>query len=145
MYGTIIMKNNTNRHRLIKVILTISFSFWISACSFQKTETLAPKIKIETINSANAQITSSYIKVNNDKWILYGKVARKHRRRGPIPGHLHVEIVDSNNQVTHETTLQYKRKRVQSTYANFSLVIPFQLPPESRLRVIHHDVFSHNN
>jgi len=102
-------------------------------------------INIERIDSSSANITHAYLRFTDNELVLRGELKRRLASRGIIPGHLHVEIVDSVGDVIDESVVYYTRKCTSSstsTYMYKTRVDPGRI---SVIRITHHNTHSHSS
>ena len=83
------------------------------------------------------------MKKEKDEWVLKGELTKRLGNRGPILGHLHVELLSADNNVIKHADVPYKRKSVKSRFGVFHLHMPFDLPKGGLIRITHHDAKSH--
>lgn len=100
-------------------------------------------VKLESVDSSSVRITRIYLQIGEEGTVLHGELERRIPRRGFIPGHLRVELIDTDGKVTKEADIGYTHQGVKSRLAKFSLSIPEPLVAGSTLRVTHHDSESH--
>jgi len=100
-------------------------------------------IIIESVNSKSTVITHTYLSVTDNVTVLHGELTRRVPMRGQIPGHLHIELINPENEVIKTADISYKRKNRQSQQSQFNLELPISIVPGSVIRITHHDLLSH--
>ncbi|MEW8111561.1 MAG: hypothetical protein AB2802_21010, partial [Candidatus Thiodiazotropha endolucinida] len=126
-------------------IIGISLFLWLSGCASLTDNALNDSITIERVNSKSAEIGHTYIQKSDGGWILRGKLSRRFLKQGRIPGHLHVEILSAEMKLLKQAKLDYKRISRKSRYSKFYHLIPFELKKGVTVRIIHHDLLSHQD
>jgi len=99
-------------------------------------------ITIERINSSSVKITSAYITKTSQGLKLRGEVKRKKHSHAPVPGHIHVEIVNPNGDVIKTIELDPSAKGSSDHIAWFHATLP-QEAIGNKLTITHHDMVSH--
>jgi len=127
------------------IVLSICVVLFINLAGCVSTQKVIEmeNFKIENIDSNSVNVIRSYLIRTEEGTLLRGKLAQRFPVRGPIPGHLHVELIAQDGKVIKKVKVGYKRRRIKSRDAHFSFLIPDSLPRGSTIRVIHHDVQSH--
>lgn len=128
---------------LKNIALTISLAA-LSACSAYSPLGQADGIPVDKVDSASVTIQRAALQNSETGLLLRGELKRKAIQRGPMPGHLHVELLDIEGKVFRQTSLGYRRLGVKSRLAGFALSIPQSNDTIGRVRVIHHDLKSHS-
>lgn len=129
--------------KTIFVISSIVGMASITGCSTYASLAKEEDVKVERVNSGSANITRAHLQATETTLVLRGELKRRIPSRGPIPGHLHIELIGPDGEVFKEANIGYKRKNTKSRFAKFYLPIPSDLTKISALRVIHHDARSH--
>ncbi|MDH5766401.1 MAG: hypothetical protein OEZ38_10345, partial [Gammaproteobacteria bacterium] len=124
---------------LLTTVITMLGS---SACSMNN-QLKENNISIKRLDSKEAQITQTYLNVADNRLILRGQIKQKLHNRGPIPGHLHITLIDPNGQALMETDIGYLRNNVQSSTAKFSTEIPVHLSSGSTIKIAHFTTKNH--
>ena len=101
------------------------------------------KLTVELIDSRNAKITRANVQEDATGLKVNGSLKNKlprslHQRRNEIPGHLHIEVLDSSGDLLARSITSYHRRHYKSNTSNFSEIL--QIPPgkAAKVRVIHH-------
>ncbi len=102
-------------------------------------------LKLEVIDSSTVRITHASLQTSAGTLTLHGDLERRIAAHGPIPGHLHVDLLDPEGTVIKEIRIGYRYKGAKSHKATFNLPLPAALPVGSTLRVTHHDLRSHQS
>lgn len=99
-------------------------------------------IMIERIDSSSVKVTHAYITKTAEGLILQGELKRKQHSHAPVPGHVHVELIDSNGETINTIELDPRAKTSSDHIAKFDTVLP-QEADANKVKIIHHDVLSH--
>lgn len=94
-------------------------------------------VKVEKVSSRWAKVTRVMVNQDDAGIVVRGEVQRWPPMRGPIPGHLNLEIIGPDGQMLEENTVGYHRRSYKSRYATFSTKIGTPLPAGSTIRVTH--------
>jgi len=94
-------------------------------------------VKIETVSSKWATISSVSVIQEGDKVMLRGKVRRPLAGRGHIPGHIDLKVIGADGSVLEESSIVYHRRSLKSKSAIFHTTLKVTPPPGSTIRVIH--------
>ena len=124
-----------NRKRyLSSLLLTVITLMTATACSTTQQVKETNNISIERVDSDKATIGHAYISNEN---ILKGTITKKQSSRGPIPGHLHITLVDPQGNIMKEADVSYMRRKAKSLRAFFTAELPIDLSPGSTIRIAH--------
>jgi len=94
-------------------------------------------LKIEKVPSRWAALRAVSVVQDGDEITLRGKVTRRSTGRGPIPGHIDLEVIGPDERVVEKSVVDYHRRSVKSRYATFHATLNAAPPPGSTLRIIH--------
>lgn len=134
-----------NLNPMIRSLVVTGSLAWIvvlSGCARNTSLVKEEDVAIERVDSGSAHITRAYLKTSGTAMVLRGELQRRFPSRGPIPGHLHIELIASDGAAFKEATIGYRRMSVKSRIAKFHIEIP-AVPSDIRtVRVIHHDSWS---
>ena len=133
----------TRASNLIKAIILVMPLVSFSGCASTHFSSQLNGVTLESVDSDSAKITRLYLQNLEGVIMLQGELRRRSPARGPIPGHLHVELIDHAGQLVKEADIGHIHKSVKSRRARFNLSVPEPLIAGSTLRVTHHDVISH--
>ena len=117
--------------------------FTATACSTTKLVKDENGINIERIDSNAADIGHVYVTQVDDTLSLRGELKKRLSKRGPIPGHLHVTLINSQGEMLKEADINYTRRNVKSSKAFFSTKLPIDLPSGSTIRITHFERKTH--
>lgn len=137
------MYNNIRNRYMSGPLIAILALFAVTACS---TTNLAKKehdFTIERVDSKGASINHVYLTYSGNKLTLRGEVKRSLTGRGPIPGHLHISLINSQGDIIKETDIGYKRRNIRSSIATFNTQLPVGLASGSTIKVTHYDSETH--
>lgn len=129
--------------RSIAVPVALAGIVVLSGCAANTSLVKEEDVTIERVDSRSARISRTYLQTSDATMVLRGELQRRFPGRGPIPGHLHIELIAPDGVAFKEATIGYKRMSVKSRIAKFHIEIP-GMPSDLRsVRVIHHDAISH--
>lgn len=100
------------------------------------------KLTVERIDSQNAQITSANVQEDATGLKVKGSLKtnpqKRLQRRNKIPGHLHIEVLDSSGNLLARSKTSYYRD-YKSNKSKFSEIL--QIPPgkAAKVRLIHRE------
>jgi len=94
-------------------------------------------VKIEKVSSAWGTIGFVNVIQEGEEVRLRGQVRRRPSGRGPIPGHIDLEVIGPEGNVLEKLVIDYDRPSPKSRYANFHAVLTATPPPGSTIRVTH--------
>ncbi len=124
-----------NRKRyLSSLVLTVITLMTATACSTTQQVKETNSISIERVDSDKASISHAYLSGENT---LKGTVTKKQSSRGPIPGHLHITLIDPQGNIMKEADMSYTRRTAKSSRAFFSAELPIDLSTGSTIRITH--------
>jgi len=96
-------------------------------------------VKIERVTSKRARVATINVRQIDSKLSIFGTIKNKTSAgRGFIPGHIDIEFVDSNGDITNRTNIPYRRKNTKSRTSYFNLKLDVVLTENTTIRVIHH-------
>jgi hypothetical protein len=93
-------------------------------------------VEIEKVPSQWAALRFVTVVQDGDKIELRGEVTRRPTGRGPIPGHIDLEVIGPDGIALETSTIDYHRGSVKSRYAIFHTTLK-TAPPGSTIRVTH--------
>jgi len=126
------------KHLYSKVLALLLMTAFISGCaSLQSSRDLVKDVHFERIASDTASIRNVYLHRTADGMDLHGELTRKSLARGPIPGHLHVNLKDAQGHFLKSADVDYKRHNKQSNHSHFSISLPITLESGSTIEIKH--------
>jgi hypothetical protein len=128
--------------KLLKAVL-LSGCAILFGCAANTTLVKVDDLPIERVDSRNARITQAYLETSGTEMVLRGELKSRFPGRGPILGHLRIELIDSNGAVSKEASIGYRRLSVKSPIARFHIEIPDSPSEIKSLRVVHRDPWSY--
>lgn len=138
-----------NRQNIIHNVLFFMSFILLAACSTNPADTgsrpsALAHIKLERVDSVAAEVKHAYLSLIDDEVVLRGEVQRKMHKRGTVPGHLHVQVLDSRGEVLDDDIVCTTMKCRKTGTAKF--IYKTGIPPEqiSSIRIVHHDTHSHS-
>ncbi|MEW5756460.1 MAG: hypothetical protein AB1810_09150 [Pseudomonadota bacterium] len=131
---------NTQWVRSLLSILTIAL---LAGCASAGKDLVRDgTIEVEKVSSRQATITLVQVIQEGEEVLIRGQVQRRPIGRGPIPGHIDVELIEPGGGVLEKIHVGYHRRSAKSRYAEFHGTLKTTPPAGSTLKVIH-DVRSH--
>ena len=126
-----------------KSFIGVAVVVLITGCSSMsgKTDT-DEKLTVERIDSQHAQITRAEVQQDDTGLKVTGSLQTKLQRRNRIPGHLHVEVLDSDGNLLGRSKTSYRRQHYKSNQSNFSDVLSVAPGKAATVRVIHREASS---
>lgn len=109
----------------------------LSGCATYTDPVREGNLNLECVSSQRAKVGYAYVQEESGKYLVRGTVKKRFARRGSIPGHVHITLIDSSGEVLSDTPARYMRKSVKSRSADFHLQLPVEPPIGSALRVTH--------
>lgn len=94
-------------------------------------------VQIEKVSSTWAAVRFVNVVQEDGEVTLRGEVVRRPVGRGPIPGHIDLEVIGSDGDVLEEAVIGYHRRSVKSRYATFHATLNATPPRGSTVRVTH--------
>lgn len=88
------------------------------------------------VDSHSARISQAYLQTPDATMFLRSELERRFPSRGPIRGHLHIELIAPDGAPFKEAATDYKRMSVKSRIAMFQLEIP-AMPANVKIRACH--------
>lgn len=131
-----------NRY-ISSLFVAIIALFGATACSTTSLVKEKNDITIERVDSKRASISHAYLSRTGDQISLRGEVKRRFTGRGPIPGHLHITLIDPQGKVIKEADIGYMRRNVKSSIATFNTKLPVDLTPGSTVQITHFSTDTH--
>lgn len=132
-------------HTLSKNILVLVGSLGLvlsPAAQAQAGSEQAPAVKVESVDSSSVNITDANLRVTGTTVELQGEVRNRFPTRGPIPGHLQIELIAPDGKIFKKATIGYRRLSIKSDIARFQLPIPVAPSSIDTIRITHHDARS---
>ncbi len=136
------LKNFLNNH-LATALFALTLIIATTSCTTSNLVKQNENITIERVDSKAAAINHAYITRTKDGLSLHGELKRDLAGRGPIPGHLHITLIDPQGKVLKETDIGYMRRNVKSSIATYHTKLPIDLLPGSKVRITHFGTEDH--
>jgi hypothetical protein len=114
----------------------------ISACASGMVNLVTDgTVKLETVSSRAIHFERVAIYASDTGLVVSGELHKRHHGRGPISGHIDIQVVASDGAILATTNIKYYRGSHKSRTSNFFVEIPIELPMNSTVRIMHHDAF----
>lgn len=126
---------------MLVLIGTMSLTLFPVAQTLAGSEQAAA-VKVESVDSVSVNITDANLRVSDSKVVLQGELRNRFPTRGPIPGHLQIELIAPGGKIFKKTTIGYRRLSIKSDIARFHLPIPVAPSSIDTIRITHHDARS---
>jgi len=123
-----------NRIMLLSIVMVAALAGCATGNDLVRNGTL----NVERIDSARATISSVYVRQEGEGIYVRGKVSKRSSGRSPIPGHVHIAVIDDEGDVLGDIRTSYDRTSGKARSAHFYVRIPIELSNGSTLRVTHH-------
>jgi len=134
----------TIRNRYISgLLIAVIALFGATACSTTSLVKEENNIAIERVDSEGANISHAYLTRTDNQLLLRGEIKRRFTGRGPIPGHLHITLIDPQGKVIKEADIGYSRRNIKSSIATFNTKLPVDLTPGSTVQITHFSTDTH--
>ena len=131
------MSINIQNRYISSLFIAVIALFGATACSTTGLEKKENDINIVGVDSKGASIRHAYFIRTDDQLFVRGEVKRHMTGRGPIPGHLHITLIDPQGKVIKEADIGYIRHNVKSSIADFNAKLPVDLAPGSTVQITH--------
>ncbi|MBZ0071908.1 MAG: hypothetical protein K8I04_09320 [Gammaproteobacteria bacterium] len=136
---------NSYNNTLATIVALITFSI-LTGCATMGSDLIRDHtVKIEKVSSARGTIGFVSVIQEGDEVTLRGEVRRRPVGRGPIPGHIDVEVLDPSGTTLEQMNTSYRRHSIKSRYAKFYTKLGKIPPSGSTIRVTHHYANSHES
>lgn len=117
--------------------LAILVALFITGCATTGKDLVRDNtVQIEKVSSRWATVRSVNVVQEDGEVRMRGEVVRRPVGRGPIPGHIDLEVIGPDGITLEERMIDYHRGSVKSRYAKFHTVLK-AAPPGSTIRVMH--------
>jgi hypothetical protein len=106
--------------------------------SFRLDPLVTDAVEVERVDSSKARITTVQVR-DRDGWLkVNGRIQKRHRGRGLLPGHLHIEALGEDGATLVQATTGYRRINRKSQTSTFTEVLDVRPARVATVRVIHH-------
>ena len=124
----------------MKYICTLLFLLGLSILSgcttfSDKTYLDNKVVNVETFNSTYARIKFVNVKSSGEKTLIQGKVRRLRGVRGPIWGHIDVQVFAPDGASIYRDSLRYKKSTLLPRFARFSFEVTDSLSDGGTIRI----------
>ncbi len=130
---------NKRHHEPVKFFAIIVILFVLSACgSSLKNLVREGTSKVDTTSSRGVHFNRVDVYESDAGLLVRGELHKRSHRRGPIPGHVHIEIIAPDGTVLANTSTNYHRGSSKSRTSRFTVKIPIEVPMNSTIQIMHH-------
>ena len=124
-------------HKIWAMMATLAIFVLLSGCASTGKDLVRDNtVKLEKIASQRAAWRLVRVVQDGDNIELRGEVTRRPVGRGPIPGHIDLEVIGPDGITREKAVIDYHRRSVKSRYAKFHTRLG-AVPPGSTVRVTH--------
>ena len=119
--------------------LAILVTLFITGCAATGKDLVPDNtVQIEKVSSRWATVRSVNVVQKDGEVTLRGEVVRRPPvGRGPIPGHIDLEVSGPDGEMVEEAVIEYPRRSVKSRYATFHTTLKAAPAAGSTIRVTH--------
>ena len=117
----------------------LGLTFLVIGCSsYPNSLTKNGQIKIERIDSQNANISAVQVYPENGQLKVIGYLKKRHQQKGRISGYLHLDLLDKEGQILSHKNTDYHRDQRRSGRSHF--IQSFEIEPNKveSIRVTHY-------
>ncbi len=123
----------------VRLFVIIIIVFVLSACgSSLKNLVREGTAKVDTTSSSDVHFNRVYVYESDTGLLVRGELHKRSHRRGPIPGHLYIEITAPDGTILATTRTNYHRGSIKSRTSRFSAEIPIDVPRNFAVQIMHH-------
>lgn len=95
-------------------------------------------ITVERVESKRSRIGMVYVTEANEGIEIRGEIRRRSNSRGPIPGHMDIELIRYDGQSISKSYAKYSRRNHKAKTAKFKLKLDAAPKENYIIRVAHH-------
>ena len=95
-------------------------------------------ITIERVDSSASHIEKVNVTKSEKGILIRGEIRKHSHNRGPIPGHLDLEIIDEEGESKLISTVKYHRRGHKAKVAKFKVELDIVLEKGDVIRIMHH-------
>ena len=128
---------NTYIKTLASIAVLATFTIITGCATMGKDLVRNGSVNIEKVSSRKATIVFVSVIQEGDQAVLRGEVRSRGFGRGPIPGHIDLEVIGTDGSVLEKSKIDYHQLSSKSTYAKFHATLKAMPPPGSIIRVTH--------
>ncbi len=132
------MTGRLDQHKHFAFLCLGSILLLLSGCATLPDPVSERNLNLECVSSQRAKVSYLYVKQQADTFVVHGRLKRRYKYRGPIPGHVHITLIGPTGEVLSEMPVLYMQKGATSRYVDFQLPLPLEPPVGSTLRATHH-------
>jgi len=120
-----------------KLALLLIAAVMTGCAGLQSSRDIVEGVNFDRVESDVAAVSNVYLHRTDSGMDLHGELKRKSSARGPIPGHLHVSLLDAQGNFLKGADIDYKRHNKQSNHSHFSIALPITMESGSTVRIAH--------
>lgn len=118
--------------------LAILITFLIAGCATTGKDLVRDNtVQIEKVSSRWATVRFVNVVQEDGEVTLRGEVVHRPVGRGPIPGHIDLEVIGPDGEIVEEAVIEYHRRSVKSRYATFHTTLKSAPAVGSKIRMTH--------
>jgi hypothetical protein len=95
-------------------------------------------LHVERLASPHAEVAVPSVRQVPNGLAVRGAVKKSFAGRGPIPGHVHLVVIDPAGNTLTDTPVELTRASVKARSATYHAELPIEAPYGSTLQVMHH-------
>ena len=115
----------------------------VAGCASMRTDLVRTgEVSLEQIPSSQAHFSRVAISRSDETVVVSGELHRQYHRRGPVPGHVDVVVLDGTGTVVAKVPTDYRRGSLKSRRHLFTQALPVPVMQGYTIRVVHHAVNS---
>lgn len=118
------------------IAILVAFGVIVGCATKGKDLVRTDIVKIEKVHSSQGMFGPVSVIQDGKEVTLRGELRRRPFGPGPIPGHVDLELINSEGDVLQKCAIDYYRPSPESIYANFRATLK-AMPPGSTIRLIH--------
>lgn len=96
----------------------------------------------ERLNSRDARLGYLFTQPSDNGFKVNGYLSKSFNRRGRIPGHLHIDVLDETGKTIYTAIKKYHRHQAKANQSHFVENIAINQDHVSTIRVTHHGLSS---
>lgn len=118
--------------------LAILITLFIAGCAATGRDLVRDNtVQIEKVSSRWATVRFVNVIQDDSEVTLRGEVVRRPVGRGPIPGHIDLEVIGPDGEIVKESVIEYHRRSVKARQATFYTTLKPAPAAGSTIRVTH--------
>ena len=108
------MTGRLDQHKRFAFLCLGSILLLLSGCATIPDPVSERNLNLERVSSQRAKVSYLYVKQQADTFVVHGKVKKRYKYRGPMPGQVHITLIGPTGEVLSETPVRYMQKGATS-------------------------------